>query len=145
MMKQICQTRYMQELTENEYHLLKQKNTFFNSTVQLFDHTCMAQSLLTCSIEDPQIKQDYYEQFKSVAESYRANLFTLHMECAEQERNRCKKMHDDNMKKYVSSFQYSLDDNKKLSPDMARLIHERCAKISERIICIFKHKKYFFL
>ena len=50
-MKRLCQIRYMKELTETNYDRLKQKNPFFNSTTQLFDHTSMVKFLFTCPIE----------------------------------------------------------------------------------------------
>lgn len=143
-MKQICQSKYNQELTEQEYHLSKQKIAFFNSSVQSFDYSSMAKSILCYPIEDPQIRQNYYEQFKFICEKFRADLFAIDMEFVEQERREYKQIYDEYVNKYLLC-QHSLREKEELSPDMLRLIHERSTKISQRILCIYKVKKQSFL
>ena len=73
-------------------------------------------------------------------EQFRTNLFAIYIEFAEQERKVYKKIHDDHVQKFFS-FQHSLNNMEKLSPEMSSLIHERCTKISERIQCIYIFKK----
>lgn len=143
-MKQICQSKYSQELTEQEYHLLKQKIAFFNSSLKSFDYSSMAKSILCYPIEDPQIRQNYYEQFKFTCEKIRADLFAIYMEFAEQERREYKEIYDKHVNKYLLC-EHSIREQEELSPDMLRLIHERSAKISQRILCIYKVKKQSFL
>ena len=132
-MKEICQSKYAQETSEEEYHFLKQQITYYNSTNQPFD------SSLIDSVEDPTIRQELFRQYKEIAEQSRANLFTLYMKTAEEQREECKLKHETSLKKMWSAY-HSSSDIEKISPAMLDLMHQRCMKMSERIKCIYRFK-----
>jgi hypothetical protein len=147
-MNEVCQSKYIQELAEQEYHLLKQQITYYNSPSQSFDSSSIAHSLLNdLSIQDKQMQQEYYQKCKALAEECRTNLFAMYMQAAEDQREEYKKKYEANVKKIFSSKHPSLnnDKEKQLSQIMIQLIDQRCQKISERIKCIYKFKAQSFL
>ena len=52
-MKQICQSIYEQEITEQEYHFLKQQIAYYNLPSQSFQSSSISHSPLIDSIENP--------------------------------------------------------------------------------------------
>jgi len=138
-MKQLCSSKYEQETTEQEYNFLKQQINYYNSPAQSFENSSIAQSPLIDSIEDVDIRQQLYKQYKEVVVQTRANLFHLYMKSAEDQREEYGKKYEDNVKKMWSDY-HSLDENKKVPWSMIQLINERCNEIIERIKCIYTFK-----
>jgi hypothetical protein len=139
-MKQICQRKYEQEITEQEYHLLKLQIAYYNLPSQSFDSSSISHSLLIDSIQNTTVQQALFKQFKNIAEQSKATLFNVYMKSAEDQREEYKKKYEADVKKICASSQHLLDDKEKLSPTMLQLINERCTKISERIKSIYKFK-----
>jgi len=137
--KQICQSKYTQETTEQEYHLLKQQITYYNSSNQSFECSPISHSSLMDHIEDPEIRQQLFKQYKEVAVQSRATLFAIYLESAEDQRKEYKKKYEADMKKMFSS-RHSLNETEQISTIMIHLIDERCNKISERIKYLYKFK-----
>jgi hypothetical protein len=138
-MKQICQSKYEQETTEQEYQFLKKQITYYNLPSQSFDSSSISHCSLIDSIEDGEIRQELFQQYKEIAEQSRAALFAIYMQSAEDQRQEYKKKYEADVKK-MFSCKHSFNDNEKLSPIMINLINERCNKINERIQCIYKFK-----
>jgi hypothetical protein len=138
-MKEICQSKYEQETTEQEYHLLKQQMNYYNSSSQSFECSPIAQSTLIDSIQNPIVRQQLFQQYKDIAVQSKANLFHLYMKSAEEQREEYKKKYDDNVKKMWSDYR-SRDEKQKMPWMMIELIRQRCQKIGERIQCIYKFK-----
>ena len=138
-MKQLCQRKYQEETTEHEYHLLKHKIDYYNSPSQSFECSTIAQSTLIDSIQNPDIRQELFNQYKGIAEQTRAELFQLYLKIAEDQRDEYKKKYEDGMKKIWSDHQ-SISGHQKMPPIMIHLIDQRCEKISERIKCLYKFK-----
>jgi hypothetical protein len=138
-MKQLCQSKYAQETAEQEYHLLKQQIAYYNLPSQSFDSSPIAHSTLIDSIEDREIRQIFFQQYKEVAEQSRASLFAIYMKSAEDQQQEHKKKYEADIEKMFSS-QHSLNNKEKLSSMMIHIINECCNKTSERIQCIYQFK-----
>ena len=138
-MKAICQNKYEQEITEQEYNLLQQQIAYYNLPSQSFQSSPLAHSPLIESIQDPVRRQQLFEQYQEVAEQGRAKMFHLYMKTAEDERIQARNKYDTSIKKMWSDRQTSVA-NEQLPFNMIDLIHARCNKISQRIQCLYKFK-----
>ena len=143
-MTEVCQSKYEQELSEQEYLLLKQQMAYYNLPNQSFEYSRIGHCSIIDSIQNASIRQDLFQQYKEVAEQSRDALFNIYLQTAEEQREAYKKIYETNIMK-MSSSQCSLNDEEKISPMMVHLINERCNKISERIQCIYKFKFQSFL
>ena len=139
-MKQICQSKYEQETSEQEYEFLKQKIAYYNLPSQSFECSKIFHHLPIDSIQNLTIREALMKQLKEVAIQSRNSLFNIYLESAEDQRDEYKKKHEANVKKMDAS-QHTLNNNEKLSSTFVQLIHERCNKICERIQCIYKYKR----
>jgi hypothetical protein len=134
-MTQVCQSKYEQETTEQEYHFLQQQINYYHLPNQSFESSPIAQSTLIDSIKNLDIRQQLFQQYRDIAEQSRANIFTLYLKSAEEQREEYKNKYDDHIKKMSCN-----NNNEKLPIIMIQLINQRCNKISERIKCIYKFK-----
>ena len=104
-MKQICQSKYEQESTEQEYNLLKQQINYYNLPSQSFQNCLpIAQSTLIDSIQNLTIRQQLLNQYKETAAQSRANLFQIYLKRADEKRYEYKKKYGDNVKKMWSDY-----------------------------------------
>jgi len=138
-MIQICESKYEQETSEQEYEFLKQQIAFYNLPSQSFECSKIFQHLPIDSIQNLTVRELLMKQLTEVAIQSRNSLFNIYLESAEDQREEYKTKHEANVKKMDAS-QHTLDNNEKLSSTFIQLIHERCNKISERIRCIYKFK-----
>ncbi|CAF1411339.1 unnamed protein product [Rotaria sordida] len=138
-MKQLCSSKYEQELTKQEFDLLQQQINYYNSPCQSFECSSLSQSELINSIQDSNIRQELFNQYKTIAVQSRLDIFNLYMKSAKSQMDECKKKFDANMKKLWHD-QHSSSDNEKLSALMINLIEQRCNKIGDRIRCIYIFK-----
>ena len=138
-MKQICQSKYEQETTEQEYQFLKKQIAYYNLPSQSFEFSSIAQSLTIDSIQNATIQQELFKQFKEIAEQSRAALFNVYLQSVEDQREEFKKKYDADTQKMYSS-KGSLNEKENISSIMIQLINQRSEKISERIQCIYKFK-----
>ncbi|CAF4124668.1 unnamed protein product [Adineta steineri] len=140
LMKELCQSRYEQETTEQEVHFLEQQIIYYNSPSQSFECSPISQDPLINSIQDANIRQELLQQFKTIAEQSRANIFSLYMKTAKEQQEEYKKKHETNLTKMWNAYRLPASNNEKISPKMLDLMHQCCMKISERIKCIYKLK-----
>ncbi|CAF1390335.1 unnamed protein product [Adineta steineri] len=139
-MKELCQSKYEQETTEQEVHFLQQQIIYYNSPSQSFECSPISHDPLLNSIQDASIRQELLQQYKEIAEQSRANIFTLYMKTAKEQQEEYKKQHESNLTKMWNAYRLPASDNEKISPKMLDLIHQCCMKINERIQCIYKFK-----
>ena len=142
-MKQICQSKYEQETSEQEYVFLKQQIAFYNLPSQSFECSKICHHLSIDSIQNLTIREALMKQLKEVAIQSRNALFNMYLKSAEDQREEYKNKHEANVKK-INASQHTLNKNENLSSTFVQLINERCNKISERIQCIYKHKRQSF-
>ena len=142
-MIQICQSQYEQETSEHEYEFLKQQIAYYNLPSQSFECSTISHHPSIDSIQNLTVREALMKQFKEVAIQSRTTLFNMYLESAEDQREEYKKKHEANVKKMDAS-QYTLNNNEKLSSTFVQLINERRNKITERIQCIYKHKRQCF-
>ncbi|CAF1338130.1 unnamed protein product [Rotaria magnacalcarata] len=139
LMKQICQSKYEQETSEQEYEFLKQQIAYYNLPSQSFECSAISHHPFIDSIQNLTVREALKKQFKEVAIQSRITLFNIYLKSAEDQRQEYKKKHEANVKKMDAS-QHTFNNNEKLSSTLVQLINERCNKISQRIQCIYKHK-----
>ncbi|CAF1929236.1 unnamed protein product, partial [Rotaria magnacalcarata] len=132
LMIHICQSKYEQETSEQEYEFLKQKIAYYNLPSQSFDCSTISHHPLIDSIQNLTVQEALKKQFKEVAIQSRITLFNMYLKSAEDQREEYKKKHEANVTK-INESQYTLNKNEKLSSTLVQLIHERFNKISERI------------
>ncbi|CAF1320918.1 unnamed protein product [Rotaria magnacalcarata] len=144
LMKQICQSKYEQETSEQEYEFLKKKIAYYNLPSQSFECSTISRYPLVDSIQNLTVQEALKKQFKEVAMQSRITLFNMYLKSAEDQREEYKKKYEANVTKMDAS-QYTLTKNEKLSSTLVQLINERCNKISERIQSIYKFKLENFL
>ncbi|CAF1628465.1 unnamed protein product [Rotaria magnacalcarata] len=135
----ICQSKYEQEISEQEYELLKTQITCYNSPNQSLACSNIFHCPLFNSIQNIPLREELIQKCKDVAEQGRNNLFNVYFRSAEDQREEYKKKHKINLEK-LNASQYTLNQNEKLSSIFVQLIDERCNKICERIQCIYKFK-----
>ncbi|CAF2136822.1 unnamed protein product [Rotaria magnacalcarata] len=138
--KQICQSKYEQETSKQEYEFLKQQIAYYNLPSQSFESSTISHHPFIDSIQNLTVREALMKQFKEVAVQSRIALFNIYLKSAEDQREEYKKKHEANIKKMDAS-QHTLNNNEKLSSTLLQLINERCNKISERIQCIYKRKR----
>ncbi|CAF2015042.1 unnamed protein product [Rotaria magnacalcarata] len=140
LMKQICQSKYEQETSEQEYEFLKQQIAYYSLPSQSLACSNIFHSPLFNSIQNIPLREELIQKCKDAAEQGRNNLFNIYLKSAEDQRQEYKKKHEANIKKMDAS-QHTLNNNEKLSSTLVQLINERCNKISQRIQCIYKYKR----
>ncbi|CAF5018674.1 unnamed protein product [Rotaria magnacalcarata] len=147
LMKQICQSKYEQETSEQEYEFLKEQIAYYNLPSQSFESLTIPHHPFIDSIQNLTIREALVKQFKEVAIQSRIALFNMYLKSAEDQRDEYKKKHEVNIKKHevnikkMGASQDALNNNEKLSSTFVQLINERCNKISESIQYIYKHKR----
>ncbi|CAF3011673.1 unnamed protein product [Rotaria sp. Silwood2] len=144
LLKQLCRSKYEQEMTEQELIFLQQQITYFNSPSQSFENSSIAQSTIINSLENPEIRQQLLNQYKAIAENSKHQLSALCIKAAEEQRDKYKKQHDNNVKQMWSD-RHAAADHEKIPLFMIDLINERCKKIGESIQSIYKFKVQCFL
>ena len=138
-MKQLCESKYKRETTEQEYILLQQQIEYHNSARHSFESSPIAQSTLIDSIQNVEMKRQLMNQYREVALQTRTNIFQMYTKSAQDDREKYRKKYEDCVQKMWSDHR-STDDNQKIPRHMIDLISERCEKITERIKCIYKFK-----
>ncbi|CAF3294650.1 unnamed protein product [Rotaria socialis] len=144
LMKQICQSKYEQETSEQEYEFLNQQIAYYNLPSQSFECSTISHHPSIDSIQNLTIREALMKQFKEVAIQSRIALFNLYLESAEDQREEYKKKHEANVMK-INASQHTSNNNEKLSSTFVQLINERCNQIGERIQSIYKFKLENFL
>ncbi|CAF5032407.1 unnamed protein product, partial [Rotaria socialis] len=95
-MIQICQSKYEQETSEQEYELLKQKIAYYNLPSQSFECSAISHHPSIDSIQNLTIREALKKQFKEVAIQSRITLFNMYLKSAEDQREEYKKKHEAN-------------------------------------------------
>ncbi|CAF4547178.1 unnamed protein product [Rotaria sp. Silwood2] len=135
----MCQIKYAQETTEQEFIFLKQQINYYNSPNHSFDSCSISSCSLIDSVDDQNIRKEFFRQYKDITEQSRATLFNIYMKSAEEQRKEYKEKLDVYVQK-MNSSQNALNENERLTSIMIQLINERCQRISERIKCIYTFK-----
>ena len=139
-MKQLCQEKYERETTEQECRFLRKQVTYYSLPTQSFDASSLAHSFLIESIDDPVLRQEFYNRFKQAAEEGRVQMFDLCLKTAEKERLQCRDKCNASVKKIWSDC-LTARDNQQIPRMMTDLIDRCCEKISQRIQCIYLYKE----
>ena len=139
-MKQLCSTKYEQEIAEQEFRLLQQQITDYTLSCQSFESSPMIfQSTFIDSIQNPHTRQQTLIQYKEIIETARSTILTLYKKTAEKQRDESRKKCNASMKKMWCDC-HSSSDNEKTPSIMINLIERRLNKISKRIQYIYRFK-----
>lgn len=141
-MKKICQSKYEQETSEQECQFLKQQIDYYNSpSHQSLEHAMLAQAIttMTGTIENVEIRQQFFNQYKDIALQARSDLLQIYTTVCEEEKEDYKKKFEENVKNLYKDDRF-IDGNRNLSLVLIQIIDQRCEKISERIKCVYKFK-----
>ncbi|CAM4969512.1 unnamed protein product [Rotaria socialis] len=131
--KQLCHSKYEQEMTEQEFNFLQQQIIYYKSPSQSFENSPIAQSRLINSIQNSELQQQLFNQYKQIAVQSKALLLDFYIKTAEEQRNEYRKKYNEDVKKMWSDHR-TLPDNENISLPMLDLINERCKKIDKLII-----------
>ena len=132
-MKQLCQSKYNQEITTQEFQLLQQKISYHKSSNHSFENSTIAQSKIINSIENLNLRQELFQQQKQITENSKNAMLTLCVETAKLQMDEYQKKFDMNMIQMRS-------DREQIPLIIINLIEERCKRISERIQCVYRFK-----
>ncbi|CAF1247515.1 unnamed protein product [Rotaria magnacalcarata] len=143
-MKQLCQSMYKKETTEQEVHFLQQQINYFNLTDQSFEDSSIFQSTNIHSIENSLIRQHLLNQYKDIVTQSKTFFLNVRMTIAEEQQDKYKEIHDLEIKKMWLD-RHVMNHQEKLPLIMIDLINECCHKIHEYIQCIYKFKSQSFL
>ncbi|CAF2081072.1 unnamed protein product [Rotaria magnacalcarata] len=143
-MKQLCQSMYKKETTEQEVHFLQQQINYFNLSDQSFEDSSILQSTSIYSIENSLIRKHLFNQYKDIVTQSKSFFLNVRMTSAEEQQDKYKEIHDLEIKKMWLD-RHIMNHQEKLPLIMIDLINERCHKIHECIQCIYKFKIQSFL
>ncbi|CAF1485637.1 unnamed protein product [Adineta ricciae] len=101
--------------------------------IQLIKQICQTQSTIIESIQNAEIRQHLYNQYRETALQRRTSLFQLYLTTAEDEKQEFQKKYEENMKQLQSDERF-IDGNADFSSILFQIIHERCEKIHENNI-----------
>ncbi|CAM4828906.1 unnamed protein product [Rotaria magnacalcarata] len=96
LMKQICQSKYEQETSEQEYEFLKEQIAYYNLPSQSFESLTIPHHPFIDSIQNLTIREALMKQFKEVAIQSRIALFNIYLKSAEDQREEYQKKHEAN-------------------------------------------------
>ncbi|CAF4890970.1 unnamed protein product, partial [Rotaria socialis] len=139
LMQQLCSAKFEQELTEQEFHLVQQQISHYNSSCQSFESSTICKSILLDSIQDSNIRQQLLDQYQDIAQQSKMSMLTLFKESAKIQMDESKNKFEMAMKQTWHDRHLS-SDNDKIPLAMINLIEQRYKKISERIQCVYKFK-----
>ncbi|CAF4938338.1 unnamed protein product, partial [Rotaria socialis] len=114
LMKQICESKYEQETSEQEYEFLKQQIAYYNLSSQSFEFSTISHHPLIDSIQNLTVREALMKQFKEVAIQSRNAVFNMYLKSAEDQREEYKKKHEANVMK-INASQHTSNNNEKLS------------------------------
>ena len=139
-MKYLCKLKYYQEMTKYEVNFLKEK-----TSTHRFSHPFECESMVKSfsTIQTSEIRQELYQQYKTVAEQARNYLMTISMECAQQQKQHYHKEFETAMKEMWEK-EKTLPYDHRLTIRMQQLLQQRFDDISARIECLYKFKMQLF-
>ena len=137
-MKRLCKLKYEQEITRHEVHFLKQRLSSHIAS-HPFRSQPIAQSSLIDSINNSDLRQQLYKQYKSVAEQARTTMMNVYMESAEGQMSQSDKQFSIEMNE-MWKVNKSLPLDQQFTQVMLNLIDQRLANITARIKCVYKFK-----
>lgn len=140
MFKQLCCSKYRQELSEHELQSIEQEVNDAKSFDLSFISLSKSEFTFFNTIKDSDEQQKLFEEYQDVAQKARDDIMKLCIRVAEKMRDE----HRDSFNvgiKHMWSYRNLAPAHEKISFVMIQLIEQRCQKISERIQCIYKFKK----
>ncbi|CAF1453336.1 unnamed protein product [Rotaria sordida] len=99
-MKQLCCSKYEQEIIEQGFHLLQQKITYYHESCPLMENSTIISLLpMLNSLQDPNIREQLIEQYRETTKKAIDDIFSVYKEAAEKRRQKYSKKFDTDMKK----------------------------------------------
>jgi tRNA(Ile)-lysidine synthase TilS/MesJ len=141
-MKDVCESRYTQEMSKQQYQDLTHQMNFYdtpsNLTFECSPLKCTTKMLEM--IENTDLRQQLLRQFKTSAEQARNDLFQFRIKYVEEEANEYSSKHEEIMRRMSSIHDQTIDAAQSISSVLVQIILQRSEKISERIQCIYRYQ-----
>lgn len=140
MFKQLCCSKYRQELSEHELQSIQQEVNDAKSFDLAYISLSKFEFKFLDTIDDSAVKDKLFKEYYHVAQKARDEILKLCVRLAEKLRDE----HRDSFNvgiKHMWSYRNLAPADEKIPFVMIQLIEQRCQKISERIQCIYKLKK----
>jgi len=125
-------------MTKHELQLLKKQIAHHQSSSS-FDSLPISHVPLFDSINNANVRQQLYAQYRQVIEQSKMDMFNLYISSATTQTQHYQRQHNDQIEK-MGLDQRSLPQDQKLTPVMIDLIEQRANIITERIKCIYNFK-----
>ena len=134
--KQLCHVKYQEEITKQEFHLLKQQiahQKTASSSIELSEETFFN------TIEDQHIRRRIHDQYKNIAQQAKDDMLQLTLSSAETQMTRYHQQFNAQLKQFWLE-QRSLPYDQRLSHRMLDLIEQRYQNIVESVQCVYTYK-----
>ena len=135
-LKRLCKCKYEQESTKQEAIALQQRIHEHRAS-HTREHQSIAYSPLIDSINDPAVRQQFYQQYLDVGEQASTHMLALYMETAEKQMHEYKERFDVEIDKLEKVCESSSADPP-LTAAMVNLIKQSLANIGARLECMYK-------
>lgn len=143
-MNEICHSKYEHATSEQEHLFLQQQIVRHrNSFKHTFSNSSLAQTMLTAINylpADDHASEHIMQKLETIAFEARNDLFQLYANASEEERQTYRKKYEESLKTLWSIHRHLTDNIRTIPLNLIQIIIERCAKIGERIECIYKFK-----
>ncbi|CAF2075353.1 unnamed protein product [Rotaria magnacalcarata] len=134
--KQLTHAKYQEEITKEEYNLLKQRISFYKSYQTPIE---LAQETFFNAIENGDIRQKSHDQYINIAQQAKEDMLQLYLSSAKAQMDRYRKQLNSKLKQFWLE-QRSLPKDKKLTALIINLIEQRWKNMSESVQCVYKYK-----
>ncbi|CAM4819703.1 unnamed protein product [Rotaria magnacalcarata] len=131
--KQLTHAKYQEEITKEEYNLLKQRISFYKSYQTPIE---LAQETFFNAIENGDIRQKSHDQYINIAQQAKEDMLQLYLSSAKAQMYRYRKQLNSKLKQFWLE-QRSLPKDKKLTALIINLIEQRWKNMSESVQYIY--------
>ncbi|CAF1083685.1 unnamed protein product [Didymodactylos carnosus] len=130
--RRLCQAKYKQETSKQEYNLLKTRISNYDRSKASGSH-----NELFDSIDDPTAReQQFYNRYRQVIQKSNDEMISLYLSSAEAQMQYYQKHFNDELKR-IWEEQRTARITEKLTVAMLHLIEQRYNNISDRVKCVY--------
>ena len=131
--KQLCHAKYQEEITKQEFHLLKQQIANQETASPFIE---LSEETFFNTIEDQHIRRRIHDQYKNIAQQAKDDMLKLTLSSVETQMTRYHQQFNGKLKQFWLE-QRSLPYDQRLSHRMLDLIEQRYQNIVESVQCLY--------
>ncbi|CAF3049447.1 unnamed protein product [Rotaria sp. Silwood2] len=139
LMKQSCFKKNEEKTTERELQFLEERMNHSNISDPSLERSTITPSSIINFIENTEIRQQIYKQYRHIIEQAKADFCTLSLKTAQEQHHRAKLNYDNQVAK-MFNLHHNSNNMTTLPLKMIDLIIERCRIIGERIQFVYQYK-----